>query len=576
VSRFALGLWFVAAVLAARAGAALLPSEIAIVAARGNAPSEELARYYAKARNIPEGQICLVDVPTGDECPRDTWSSAVRPAIRQWLAEHDPDRKLRCLVTVWGMPLKIAAAEPAPAMLKYQAFLAGERGVRMESLHKTLKDFEAIAPAGQLSTDVIGQSGGGAAATNASAAVATAPAPPAGSPGELQWIQTHLDAAVKSTQARISVLPVGPVQQVAQARFQELIARTGGAVVILQSLKEQLDAPLDRGPAVVAEYHRVRGAGAAWIEAQEIFAQLPPSFERDAAILRLVERIGGAIAAVAWLDEQIAVAKKNETAAALDSELALVLWDEGYDLLRWAPNYLHRNYDGSYLRAAFPTMMVSRLDAPTPELARGIIDAALQAERAGLAGKAYFDSRGLAKSVTGPTGVAQAKAAEFDRMLLVAAAVVKEKTTLEVVVNDQPALFGPGECPDVALYWGWYSLGKYVDAFTFNHGAIAFHIAGDEADGLHDPDSQRWCKRLLEDGAAATIGGVFEPYLYAYPTPNEFFGLLLNGDDSLAECFWRTQPFASWSLMLIGDPLYQPFKNRDVERPQTVIRGAGK
>jgi hypothetical protein len=75
-----------------------------------------------------------------------------------------------------------------------------------------------------------------------------------------------------------------------------------------------------------------------------------------------------------------------------------------------------------------------------------------------------------------------------------------------------------------------------------------------------------WCKRLIEDGVAATIGPAYEPYLLAFPRPEQFFSVLLKGDLTLAECYWKTLPVNSWMMVLVGDPLYRPFKNRDVRK----------
>ena len=64
---------------------------------------------------------------------------------------------------------------------------------------------------------------------------------------------------------------------------------------------------------------------------------------------------------------------------------------------------------------------------------------------------------------------------------------------------------------------------------------------------------------MLEEGITATLGPVSEPYLLAFPLPEAFFGLLLTGKKSLVECYYLTKPFNSWRMMLIGDPLYNPF-----------------
>jgi uncharacterized protein (TIGR03790 family) len=230
--------------------------------------------------------------------------------------------------------------------------------------------------------------------------------------------------------------------------------------------------------------------------------------------------------------------------------------------LRWQPNYLRASYDNSQLRQAYRTLMVSRLDAPTFELAKGLVDKALEAEAAGLAGKAYIDGRGMGQLDQAPA--APGSFADYDRALLILAKALEEQTTIETVVNTSPALFKAGECPDAALYCGWYSLGKYVDAFDWQIGAVGYHLASSEAATLHDAASQVWCKKMLEDGVTATMGPVYEPYLASFPRPEEFFGLLVQGELTLAECYWRSLPFTSWMQTLIGDPLYRPYKNHQV------------
>jgi hypothetical protein len=101
-----------------------------------------------------------------------------------------------------------------------------------------------------------------------------------------------------------------------------------------------------------------------------------------------------------------------------------------------------------------------------------------------------------------------------------------------------------------------------VDAFDWVPGAVGYHLASAEATTLRDPSSQVWCKKMLEKGVCATVGPVYEPYLVAFPRPDEFFSLLLRGDLTLVECYSLTNPFNSWMMTLIGDPLYRPFKYR--------------
>jgi uncharacterized protein (TIGR03790 family) len=102
-------------------------------------------------------------------------------------------------------------------------------------------------------------------------------------------------------------------------------------------------------------------------------------------------------------------------------------------------------------------------------------------------------------------------------------------------------------------------LKKYVDAFDFVDGAIGYHISSLEAVDLRNPNSSQWCPAMLKDGITATLGAVAEPYLHSFPEPKAFFIELFNGR-CLVEAYYRTKPFNSWQFVLIGDPLYRPFR----------------
>jgi uncharacterized protein (TIGR03790 family) len=69
---------------------------------------------------------------------------------------------------------------------------------------------------------------------------------------------------------------------------------------------------------------------------------------------------------------------------------------------------------------------------------------------------------------------------------------------------------------------------------------------------------------MLEEGVAATLGPVDEPYLQSFPLPDKFFPLLMTGKLALVEVYYRTLPFLSWRQILIGDPLYRPFRKNPV------------
>jgi uncharacterized protein (TIGR03790 family) len=238
--------------------------------------------------------------------------------------------------------------------------------------------------------------------------------------------------------------------------------------------------------------------------------------------------------------------------AAFDSELALVKKD-GYELNMWLPNPYYLGFRGQKLAIdQSEVMMTSRLDGATEDVVKRIIDDSIEAERTGLKGRAYFDARWKDPGDKKLSGYAF-----YDRSIHLASQSLSEKKRIEVVLNDSEDLFQKGESPDTALYCGWYSLARYVDAFTWQKGSVGYHIASSECATLKNPDSQVWCKKMLDHGIAATIGPVGEPYVQSFPVPEVFFEFLTEGYLTLAEAYLISLPYLSWKMVLIGDPLYR-------------------
>jgi uncharacterized protein (TIGR03790 family) len=238
--------------------------------------------------------------------------------------------------------------------------------------------------------------------------------------------------------------------------------------------------------------------------------------------------------------------------AAFDSELALVKKD-GYELNMWQPNPYYLGFRGQKLVIAqSEVMMISRLDGAAEDVVKRIINDSIEAEKTGLKGKAYVDARWKDPGDKKLSGYAF-----YDRSIHLAAQTLSEKKRIKVVLNDSEDLFQKGESPDTALYCGWYSLARYVDAFTWQKGSVGYHIASSECATLKNPDSQVWCKKMLDHGIAATIGPVGEPYVQAFPVPEVFFEFLTEGHLTLAEAYLVSLPYLSWKMVLIGDPLYR-------------------
>jgi uncharacterized protein (TIGR03790 family) len=521
---------------AATARADLTPTEIGIIGRAGSAESRRLAEHYAAARGVPQSQIYYGDIPAVDELPRAVWDSRVRPAIRAWLHNGGLEAKIRCLVTLRDIPLKIGRRDANdPAVKARQEFFAAARESRVKAITELIKAFQAIAPDAQ----------------------PLASPPPLSAAAPLTQLTEALEVAVIDARQRLLKAPADTQRGGNRAMEQAFMAGSG-----LSRFVRSFDLRPERSgtpPSAVAQIQFWRGEVAGLEQGLQAVLSLPAAVERDVQALRLVQTLHGLIGAVQWIDGERQVLEKNETYASFDSELSLVYWSD-YPLYRWQPNLLY--YENHY-GAHRPTLMVSRLAAPTMAQTLKLIDTAIAVEQTGLTGKVYLDARGIAYD---PQSNRRDGYGQFDQSLRDLAARLKAHTSLQVILDDKAELFPPGSCPDAALYCGWYSLGQYIDAFTWRPGAVGYHLASMEAQTLTTPGNPVWCNAMLERGVCATLGPVYEPYIETFPLPDDFFSVLLTGRYTLAETFYRTNPFNSWVMVLVGDPLYSPFKNHPMLR----------
>jgi uncharacterized protein (TIGR03790 family) len=196
---------------------------------------------------------------------------------------------------------------------------------------------------------------------------------------------------------------------------------------------------------------------------------------------------------------------------------------------------------------------VWRLDGPTPFIARTLIDKAVAAENAhGPYGQACIDER--VNPIPEPDE--GARMGDWD---LYRAARFLSAAGFTVLEDQRDTEFGTPpspNCPNAALYAGWYKYEHYNDAFTWNTGAIGFHL--DSASMLDARAGKSWSVGALARGITVTSGAVDEPYLMGLPRPDGIFHDLLAGAN-VGDAFLRNTRFLKWMIVNIGDPLYIPF-----------------
>jgi uncharacterized protein (TIGR03790 family) len=240
----------------------------------------------------------------------------------------------------------------------------------------------------------------------------------------------------------------------------------------------------------------------------------------------------------------------NRNEAAVDSELTV---------LAWRTRIISGANPNPYFKALTPfrdarrpdLLLVCRLDGPSSAVVRRMIIDGLEVEKTGLRGFAYLDAR----SVTEP-GLK-----EGDQWLYAAADDLR-KNGVPVILDNGPAMF-PENYPMryAALYFGWYSEklgGPFArPGFRFPPGAIAVHIHSFSGVTVRDA-TNHWVAPLLNLGAAATLGNVYEPYLSLTPHLDIFSERLRLGFN-FAEAAYASQRVLSWMTTCVGDPLYRPF-----------------
>lgn len=243
--------------------------------------------------------------------------------------------------------------------------------------------------------------------------------------------------------------------------------------------------------------------------------------------------------------------RRNE--AAVDSELAwLPMIHRDLPLAGPLGNSLYTVTNAALMHPTNGLLLVTRLDGPSAEIARGLVDKAIQAETDGLWGRAYIDLR----NTTNP-GMKQG-----DDWLRGAAELCR-RFGFDTVVDEQENTF-PASLPmsHIAFYAGWYR--ERVEGpfnqpnVEFMPGAFAYHLHSFSAALLRSTD-RNWTGPLLARGATISMGTVDEPYLGGTPDIAVFTARLLYHGFTFGEAAYAGQSTLSWQTTVVGDPLYRPF-----------------
>jgi uncharacterized protein (TIGR03790 family) len=251
--------------------------------------------------------------------------------------------------------------------------------------------------------------------------------------------------------------------------------------------------------------------------------------------------------------------------AAVDSELAcLPQTYSGYLLAGPLLNPLYTTTNAAQLHPTNGILLVARLDGPTPEIARGLVDKALQAEADGLWGRMYFDARNISDP-----------GYKIGDDWIRAAAQMAKHQGFDTVLDEKGDTF-PASFPlsQIALYMGWYR--EHVSGpFTlpqveFMPGAFAYHLHSFSAPSIRTATAH-WVGPLLAKGATCSMGTVDEPFLTGTPDLSAFFGRWSFYGFTFGEAAYAAQGILSWQTTVVGDPLYRPFGKNLQEQHHNLV-----
>ncbi len=519
------------------ARAELLPDQVVIVANGNSRGSLEVAEHYAAKRSVPTQQIVKLNLPLDETISRHGYEQLIVSPLRQAIQAQNLQKRIRVVVTVYGVPLRVGAP----------LFTAGEQAVRREVAAK-LETAKTHLIEVERQARTIRPSHSDADSKSETNQDKNIPAYERNMAFFIQVNRAMRDVLLQARQHP-------PVDRQSYGRL-ESVFRTYQGFAGIEELHHEVPSP---GFASNREQEIRRAQQLEGLQLLVGSLELPVRQNR-AELYRRIELIYGQYGVFVLAAMEEAVLADEFGDASVDSELSLLWWDRRDYPVTWRhPNPFHHTFAFAKkpMLPELPVLMVSRLDAPTAELAMKLVDRAIEGEAQGVKGTVYLDAQGIPAKEHPDTYT------KYDQSLQALHRFIGEQSSYRSTLENTTARFDrPGQAPDVAIYIGWYRLRHYEDAFVFQPGAIGYHMASAEAVSLHQPGETGWCKNALEHGITATLGSVGEPYLDAFPEPLEFTALLMTGQYSLAEAYYLTSRWISWRMVLVGDPLYNPWKQK--------------
>ena len=123
---------------------ALEPEEILVIANRTIPKSINIAKYYMSKRKIPPGNLVEVQVIGKETCSQIDYQAKVAMPVKRYLEKNKSKIHIRCLVLMYGIPLKISPPKIKPNERMKVLALKKRRDALKNQLQKIDKEQKKI------------------------------------------------------------------------------------------------------------------------------------------------------------------------------------------------------------------------------------------------------------------------------------------------------------------------------------------------------------------------------------------------------------------------------------------------
>jgi uncharacterized protein (TIGR03790 family) len=181
--------------------------------------------------------------------------------------------------------------------------------------------------------------------------------------------------------------------------------------------------------------------------------------------------------------------------------------------------------------------LVSRLDGPNVEIARELVDKAMEAEKSVTAksGSAFFVKENHGED----------------------AFKIAQRLGIKAVLEDRYFTKTNFVPDDTMWFFAWgHDYEKPIRSGQWPVGAVAAYLKSNTLAWINRPKAETWVQGLLGAGITGTFGAVIEPYVQGYTRGDVFFEPFWSSKYTFAESFYMATPTVRWAMSSIGDPLY--------------------